>query len=235
MLGAFLLVSAVCAAASGVFLLGAAGVQQRHSAAVSAEERAPVIVIDAGHGGEDGGAVAADGTVEKDLNLEVAHILAQMLSFAGYDVRMTRTEDRMLYDLYGDAEEYAGRKKTYDLRNRLRFAEEADAALFISIHMNKFPQTQYSGLQVYYAAAEGSDTVADAVQNAVRTYLQPENTRQTKRTDTSIYLLHRIQTPAVMIECGFLSNEEELHRLQNGDYRRALALCIACAVSEVLG
>ena len=138
MLGGFLLVSAVCAAA-GIFMLGAAGIQQKHSTAVSAEDHAPVIVIDAGHGGEDGGAVAADGTVEKDLNLEVAHILAQMLSFAGYDVRMTRTEDRMLYDLYGDAEEYAGRKKTYDLRNRLRFAEEADAALFISIHMNKFP------------------------------------------------------------------------------------------------
>ncbi len=234
-MGGFLLVSAVCAAAAGMFLLSTLQLQERRSAAVNTEESTPVIVIDAGHGGEDGGASGADGTVEKDLNLTVAQILAEMLSFAGYDVRMTRTDDRMLYDLYGDLNDYTGHKKTYDLRNRLRFAGEADADLFISIHMNKFPQPQYSGLQVYYAAAEGSRRVADAVQNAVRTYLQPDNDRQTKKAGTSIYLLHRIDIPAVLIECGFLSSEEELSRLKDAEYRRALALCIACAVTETLG
>ncbi len=235
LVGGFLATSAVFAAAAGLFFWGAMQVAQRRSATVSAQDTAPVIVIDAGHGGEDGGASAADGTMEKELNLAVAEILAQLLEAVGYDVRMTRTDDRLLYDLYGDLSDYTGHKKTYDLRNRLRFAREADAALFVSIHMNKFPQEKYSGLQVYYAAAEGSRAVADAVQNTVKSCLQPGNSRQTKQAGSAIYLLNRIDIPAVMIECGFLSNEEELHRLQDAEYRRALALCIACAIAESMG
>lgn len=235
LVGGFLATSAVFAAAAGLFFWGAMHVAQRRSALASAEDAAPVIVIDAGHGGEDGGASAADGTLEKNLNLSVAEILAQLLGAAGYDVRMTRTDDRMLYDRYGDLTDYTGHRKTYDLRNRLRFAGEADAALFVSIHMNKFPQEKYSGLQVYYAAAEGSRAVADAVQNTVKTCLQPDNDRQTKQAGSAIYLLNRIDIPAVMIECGFLSNDAELQRLKDAEYRRALALCIACAIAECMG
>lgn len=210
----------------------------RHSG-TSAEDAAapsrPIIVIDAGHGGEDGGASGEDGTKEKDLNLLVAQSLADILTAAGYDVRMTRTDDRLLYDLYGDLTDYTGHKKTYDLRNRLRFTEEAGADLLISIHMNKFPQPQYSGLQVYYSpTAPESRTVAEVIRNYTKLYLQPENERETKAATSSIYLLHRIQRPAVMVECGFLSNEEELSRLKDDTYRRQLALIIACAAAESL-
>ena len=205
----------------------------------SAEDAAapsrPIIVIDAGHGGEDGGASGTDGTNEKDLNLLVAQSLADILTATGYDVRMTRTDDRLLYDLYGDLTDYTGHKKTYDLRNRLRFTEEAGADLLLSIHMNKFPQPQYSGLQVYYSpTAPESRTVAEVIRNYTKLYLQPENNRETKAATSSIYLLHRIQRPAVMVECGFLSNEEELSRLKDDTYRRQLALVIACAAAESL-
>ena len=215
---------------------GATFVRHRGTSAEDAAAPSrPIIVIDAGHGGEDGGASGEDGTKEKDLNLLVAQSLADILTAAGYDVRMTRTDDRLLYDLYGDLTDYKGHKKTYDLRNRLRFTEEAGADLLISIHMNKFPQPQYSGLQVYYSPnAPESRTVAEVIRNYTKLYLQPENERETKAATSSIYLLHRIQRPAVMVECGFLSNEEELSRLKDDTYRRQFALVIACAAAESL-
>ena len=215
---------------------GATFVRHRGTSAEDAAAPSrPIIVIDAGHGGEDGGASGEDGTKEKDLNLLVAQSLADILTAAGYDVRMTRTDDRLLYDLYGDLTDYTGHKKTYDLRNRLRFTEEAGADLLLSIHMNKFPQPQYSGLQVYYSPnAPESRTVAEVIRNYTKLYLQPENERETKAATSSIYLLHRIQRPAVMVECGFLSNEEELSRLKDDTYRRQLALVIACAAAESL-
>ena len=195
----------------------------------------PIIVIDAGHGGEDGGASGEDGTKEKDLNLLVAQALSDILTAVGYDVRMTRTNDCLLYDLYGELTDYTGHKKTYDLRNRLRFTKEAGADLLISIHMNKFPQPQYSGLQVYYSTgAPESRTVAGVIRNYTRQYLQPQNEREIKAATSSIYLLHRCDIPAVMVECGFLSNEEELSRLKDETYRRQLALVVACAAAESL-
>ena len=174
-------------------------------------------------------------TIENLPDIEDVHALADILTATGYDVRMTRADDRLLYDLYGDLTDYKGHKKTYDLRNRLRFTEEAGADLLISIHMNKFPQPQYSGLQVYYSpTAPESRTVAEVIRNYTKLYLQPENNRETKAATSSIYLLHRIQRPAVMVECGFLSNEEELSRLKDDTYRRQLALVIACAAAESL-
>lgn len=193
----------------------------------------PVIVLDPGHGGEDGGASGTDGTPEKNLNLTIASAVTEILSAAGYDVRLTRTEDRLLYDLYGDLTDYTGHKKTYDLRNRLRFTKEAGAALFVSIHMNKFSDPQYSGLQVYYSPTHPeSQTVASVVQNYTKLYLQKDNSREIKKSTSSIYLLSRSEIPAILIECGFLSNEEELSRLTDPLYQKQLALTIACAIAE---
>ena len=234
----FLLFCLIFTALIGGFACLGATLSARKEA-TSAEDASvhahPIIVIDAGHGGEDGGASGSDGTKEKDLNLLVAQALSDILTAAGYDVRMTRTNDALLYDLYGDLTDYTGHKKTYDLRNRLRFTKEAGADLLISIHMNKFPQTRYSGLQVYFSAnAPESRTVAGVIRNYTRQYLQPQNERETKAATSSIYLLHRCEIPAVMVECGFLSNEEELSRLKDDTYRRQLALVIACAAAESL-
>ena len=234
----FLLFCLIFTALIGGFAYFGASLSKRNektSAEDASAHTRPIIVIDAGHGGEDGGASGEDGTKEKDLNLLVAQSLADILSAAGYDVRMTRTDDRLLYDLYGDLTDYTGHKKTYDLRNRLRFTKEAGANLLISIHMNKFPQSQYSGLQVYYSTAvPESRIVANVIRNYTRMYLQPDNAREIKAANSSIYLLHRCELPAVMVECGFLSNEEELSRLKDDVYRRQLVLMIACAAAESL-
>ena len=166
----------------------------------------------------------------------MARSVAALLAAAGFDARLTREDDRLLYDRYGDLDDYRGQKKAYDLRNRLRFAEEANAALLLSIHMNRFPQPEVRGLQVYYGRADPSSrALADAIQLCARTVLQPDNRRETKAADGSIYLLDRCPRPAVLVECGFLSCPRELALLCESEYRTALALVIACAVAESLG
>lgn len=199
---------------------------------VFSEKDAVKVIIDAGHGGIDGGAVGEDGTLEKNLNLEVAKKVSLMLSANGTENVMTRTEDVLLYDLFGDFPS-GGKKKMYDLKNRVRFAEEYENAVFVSIHMNSFPDNSLSGLQVYYSANSGkSEILAENVQNYVRIYLQNENKREIKRATDSIYILDRIKIPAVLIECGFISNSSEREQLKNDEYQNKLALVISSAVSE---
>lgn len=211
----------------------------RRRLAVSGEniletKRAPVWVIDPGHGGEDGGASDKSGSLlEKDLNLAVAGKFAAIARLFGHDVRLTREDDRLLYDIYNDLTEYTGKKKTYDLRNRLRMSEELGATVFIGIHMNKFPKEQYKGLQVYYSPNDPlSADYAAFVQSYVKTVLQPDNTRAIKKATSSIFILHRIHCPAVLVECGFLSNAEDCVSLAAPDYQTALAATLFTAIAE---
>ncbi len=234
-LAVFLVLSLALGALCGVPLLPLLSRRAENAARPAGAQGAPVVVIDPGHGGEDGGAVADDGVCEKDLNLALARTVAALLRAAGFDARMTRTDDRLLYDLYGERD-VSGRKKTLDLYNRLRFADEADAALLVSIHMNRFPQPQVRGLQVYYGpAAPESRAVAERIQNCARTYLEPQNRREIKEASSSIYLLYRAARPAVLVECGFLSNPEDLAALEDPARRCAIALVIASAIAESLG
>jgi N-acetylmuramoyl-L-alanine amidase len=205
------------------------------AAAVGEGERVPCVIIDPGHGGEDGGAVGADGTLEKHLNLSVSENVRDIFTLFGIPVQMTREEDCLLYDYYNDLNDYTGKMKTYDLRNRLRMAEESGAKLFLGIHMNKFPQTQYSGLQVYYSPnREESASAASLIRTYAKGYLQPENNREIKKATSSIYILHRITMPAVLVECGFLSNEAECALLNTSEYRVRTAAVIAAAGMEWL-
>ena len=193
------------------------------------------IVIDAGHGGEDGGASSAAGVVEKDVNLEVAFALRDLFEAAGVPVVMTRTEDKLLYDRNVD---FQGRKKVLDLAARRIVAEKTAAAaaesggtsLFISIHMNAFPAPQYSGMQVWYGTGHPlSAEVAGAIQ-AASLAVMPENHRQIKAAGSNIYLLDHIQSPAVLVECGFLSNPAEAERLSREAYRYAVAAVVFAGV-----
>lgn len=206
-----------------------------HDAAQTAvQSEIPVFLIDPGHGGEDGGAECS-GILEKDLNLTAARNLADICTILGYNTSLTRTDDRMLYDVYGDFDNYTGKKKTYDLKNRLRMGEESGAALFISIHMNKFPQTNSKGLQVYYSVnTPSSENAAEMIQNYTKKHLIPWNERQIKPADSAIYLLHRIRIPAVLVECGFLSNPQDLENLTAPMYQVKLASCIFAASAEWL-
>ena len=201
----------------------------------SPAQTAPItcIVIDAGHGGEDGGASSATGLAEKEINLTVAFALRDMLEAAGIPVVMTRTEDVLLYDRGVD---FKGRKKVLDLAARRLIAEKTATAhdgnsLFVSIHMNAFPQPQYSGMQVWYGTGDArSAEIANSIQSASMA-LMPDNTRKIKAAGSNIYLLDRITTPAVLVECGFLSNPAEAERLSRVDYRYALAAVIFSAVA----
>ena len=197
------------------------------------QKKAFTVVLDAGHGGEDGGAVSASGIYEKDLNLRVASLVRELLEANGVTVVMTRETDTLLYDRNVD---YHGRKKALDHAERLRIGTETEDSIFVSIHMNAYPQTQYHGLQVWYSPNDPHSTeIAETIQSTVREHLQPENTRRTKAATSSIYLLHHLNTPAVLIECGFLSNPEEAACLADDEYQRELAFLIFLSIMQAGG
>lgn len=169
------------------------------------------VLIDAGHGGFDGGAVAPDGTCEKQVNLEVARCLRDMLAVCGVAVLMTRDTDTALADT-----------KSGDMRQRLALYEGATAV--ISIHQNNFTIPRYSGTQTFYAPTNADSVMlAEAVQGAVVQHLQPDNKRPVKSISDGVFLMQHTTVPAALVECGFLSNPEELQKLKDPDYRRSLA------------
>lgn len=180
------------------------------------------ILIDPGHGGADGGAQAADGTLEKDINLAVALPLNDMLKVCGYPVKMTRDTD---ISVHSDSARTLREQKVSDMHNRLALYDKAKAA--VGIHTNKFPQTQYFGTQLFYSAnCPESEGIASAIRESVVGLLQPKNTREMKKADSNIFLLDKAKVPAVFVECGFLSNEGELAKLKNPDYQHQMALAI---------
>ncbi len=200
--------------------------------AASGEEKdAPVILIDAGHGGEDGGATGTTGVPEKDLNLALSNSLADLLRGAGYTVVQTRTEDRLLYD----AGTKKGHKKQGDLENRVKYTEKYPNSILVSIHMNTFPLPSCEGTQVWYSQNdERSAVLAKQIQESVRAHLQPDNNRKIKAATSSIYLLRHAKTPAVLVECGFLSTPAECERLCDPVYQKKLALALFDAICENL-
>ena len=189
----------------------------------AAEERRSVI-IDAGHGGEDGGAVSSSGAAEKSLNLSIALTLGDMLRACGVDVIYTRTDDNGLYE--GAVK---GHRKMTDLKNRLAIRSEHPDAVFLSIHMNTFSDPRYSGMQLFYSGNDpSSKQLAELLRDANRMYLQSDNTRACKQADSSIFLLDRAAGTAVLAECGFLSNPDEAAKLMTAEYREQVAavLCV---------
>ena len=194
-------------------------------------ESLPVIVIDPGHGGEDGGSTSGEVT-EKELNLAVGECIYRLAVLTGHPAKLTRRSDVALYDLYGDLADYAGKKKAYDLRNRVRFASD-QGGVYLGIHMNKFPDPSVSGLQVWYSPNDPrSAEFAKEIQDAAIAHLSEDCRRETKRADSSIFVLDRLEIPAVLTECGFISNPEELSRLTDPAYRRLLSCVVFSAAAR---
>jgi N-acetylmuramoyl-L-alanine amidase len=188
---------------------------------VCEEEQALTVVIDAGHGGRDGGAVAEDGTLEKHLNLEVAMKLKALLESADIRVVMTRETDIEL------ASPDSPHKKADDLKARVQLAQKYQNAIFVSIHMNRFPVEKYRGLQVYYSENhENSILLAQTVQSVAEEALRNTNGRKVKPAGDSIYVMANLEIPAVLVECGFLSNLEETALLKTENYQKKLAVCL---------
>lgn len=204
------------------------GVLSRQSAAVDTTAHT-LIILDAGHGGEDGGASGTNGVVEKDLNLSVTRALAALLRLAGYEVLESRTEDKLLYD-EGTKK---GHKKQGDLKNRLALTEQYPDSVFISIHMNTFPDASCSGTQIWYSQNHKESLAwANAVQQSVRQHLQPNNNRKTKAATSNIYILRHAKTPAILIECGFISTPAECEKLCDSRYQQELVLALFAAIDE---
>ena len=199
--------------------------------AQSASQDEKIIIIDAGHGGEDPGAVGDNGILEKDINLDVALEMGSIFEEKGYVVVYTRTDDRLLYT---EAENIKGIRKISDLKNRCKFAAKYPSSLFISVHMNSFGDSKYSGTQVYYKEGnEGSKMLADTVQNRVKKDLQHENNRKIK-SGKDIYVLNNISNDAILIECGFLTNKDECKKLSEKEYQKQLSLSIVCGIIEYM-
>lgn len=180
------------------------------------------VVIDAGHGGEDGGAIAND-IIEKDINLSVAKKLADILKVSGYRVILTRDNDEMV-DAVGET---LRERKVSDMHNRLDIFNESETNVVISIHQNKFSQAQYCGTQVFYSTNnDKSCNLAAAIRDDIRTLVQPDNTRECKPAGSEIFLLNSSTVPAVIVECGFISNYEEAQKLKTEEYQNKMAFAI---------
>ena len=198
----------------------------------AADPRFPTIVIDAGHGGIDSGCVSINGAEEKDINLNILLNLRQLLDLAGFDTVVTRDSDRSIHDLGVTG---LGNQKKSDMENRLAIINSCEDAIFISIHQNQFTDPQYYGAQMFYPAeSQESQRLAQILQNSIVSRLQPENKREIKPVGDEIYLLHYSKFPAVMAECGFLSNQAEADLLESEEYQSKVAFSIFAGICEYL-
>lgn len=190
------------------------------------------VIVDAGHGGDDGGAIGIDGTVEKDINLDIALKLEKILKFYGFNVIMTRTQDVMTCD---DGLDSLRKRKISDIHNRFELMRKNPDAIFISVHQNKFEDSSQHGTQVFYSGNdERSKELAEAIQTSVTLTLQRKNDRVVKKSGSGIYLLYHAKIPAVLVECGFISNSDEVKKLKDESYRMKLAILIADGLLKYL-
>lgn len=182
------------------------------------------VVLDAGHGYPDGGAVGLSGTEEDALNLEVTLFLQGFLEKSGINVILTRADENGIFD---ENKGNIKNKKLSDMKNREKIMNESGADIFVSIHMNKFTDSKYSGPQVFYSAnLEEGKLLAETVQKELIAELKPKMEREIKKAGSGIYLLKNAELPAVLVECGFLSNPDEERLLKTAEYRKRTAWAI---------
>ena len=182
------------------------------------------VVIDAGHGGKDGGTTGIDGSCEKAINLSIALDLYDFLAVSGIIVDLTRNGD---YELYSEGE----KRNKSDLYNRLDYINSKSNAVLISIHQNHFENENEWGTQIWYSENdEKSKILADKILFSIKQNLQQDNKRENKPSGDDYYLLHKASVPSVMIECGFMSNTEENKKLQDIEYQKDFAFLILCGI-----
>ena len=187
------------------------------------------VIIDAGHGGEDGGTQASDGTIEKDINLSIAQILRDMLVQGGFEVEMIREEDISVGD---NSLETVRERKRSDLEKRVEIYNSDENNIVLSIHQNNFSESKYNGTQIFYSDNTESQELSEYIRQAVVGLVQPDNERQCKPADDSIFVLRNAKVPAIIIECGFLSNPQELEKLKDYEYQKEIAFAIYMGFAE---
>ena len=192
-------------------------------------ERGHTVVIDAGHGGVDGGATSCSGVLESRFNLEICLKLNDLFHLLGYKTLMIRTTDVSVYT----SGETIAAKKISDLRQRVRLVSETENPLLLSIHQNYFSDNRYSGAQVFYGGEERSRELAESLQGAFKQNVNSGSKRAAKKAE-GIYLMEHVDCTAVLVECGFLSNPEEEAKLRSEEYQRKLCCVIAATVGQFL-
>ena len=196
---------------------------------VSTPVSSKVVIVDAGHGTPDEGAESSNGTTEAQINLKIALKLQTLLEQSGCTVILTRTDENEIYDAGSDT---IREKKVSDLNNRVKIGNESSADVFVSIHLNKISQQQYSGWQTFYKKNnEDSKNLAIAIQNNLNDAMQKENKRQPAQLST-VYLMKYVENPITTVECGFLSNPEEEQLLQTDEYQDKLAWGIYNGIAD---
>ena len=220
----------VCCVVLGMAGILWAGHRVEDAPAFAAQgETMVTVIVDPGHGGVDGGASTADGVLERDLNLEVAQRVRDLLCLTGQRAVLTRTTEE---DLHTEGDTIRERKVS-DIRNRVALVNGTENGLLLSIHQNNFTDGRYSGAQVFYAGTEGSAQLAKLLQEQLVSALNPGSNRKCKKSD-GVYLMEHIDCTGVLIECGFLSNVEEEAKLSCGTYQKKLCCVIAATVSQYL-
>lgn len=195
---------------------------------VDPEEKKWVVVLDAGHGGDDPGKVGINGVNEKDVNLQIANQVKMFLEANDVEVIMTRESDAGLYDAD------ASNKKVQDMKRRIAMIGEAAPALTVSIHQNSYPEEYVHGAQVfYYTGSTQGQLLAENIQKQLTERADPENRRQIKAND-SYYLLKKTEVPIVIVECGFLSNQAEAEKLCTPEYQQRVAWAIHMGILQYL-
>lgn len=183
------------------------------------------MVLDPGHGGEDGGAVSSDGVAESQINLDVALRVEDLLRFSGWQTKMTRRED---VSIHSEGASSTREKKASDLKNRVNLVNGTQNAILLSIHQNSLPSSVVThGAQAFFNEQEGADTLAKLIQDSLNHAINKERPKQAKAMDPSIYLMKKAMAPGILVECGFLSNQAETILLQDAVHQRKLAAAIA--------
>ncbi len=219
----FFAISAACAVILGVFFVCTTQKTTRAFAqrAITAYE---TVVIDAGHGGEDGGAISVTGAIESGINLEIALKLDEVFGLFGVNTVLLRDSDISLHD---STAETLRQKKNSDLKNRVAAIEAIQNPVVISIHQNTYTDSQYHGAQVFFANGDLSRPLAQTTQNTLRQMLAPENHRKAMAVSENVYLMNHISCKAILVECGFLSNPQEDMLLQTATYQTKIAVALA--------
>ncbi len=224
------LVLAVSGMSVAAIYFGGTRIQRAVSTMTAPKKETPIIILDAGHGGMDGGCSSANGVPEKGINLNILLTLRDLLRMEGYTVEVTRDTDRSIHD---EGIEGIANQKSSDMDNRLALFNEYDNAICLSIHQNQYTDPAYSGAQMFYSSnVSGSESLAQTMQNAFVTHLQPDNTREIKLCGKELYLCYFSENPTVMVECGFLSNPEEAALLETEAYQQQVAFTIFSGLNQ---
>lgn len=235
MIGTFLLVAVYAAA---VFITDKYGIQTNESVMTastswSGEDDLPTIILDAGHGGMDGGCVSYNGVSEKGINLNIMLNLKALLEAYGYQVVTTRDSDRSIHD---NGTEGLSNQKKSDMKNRLDIFNSRENAIAISIHQNQYTDEKYSGAQMFCSETNPeSARLAQALQDSFVCEIQPDNKREIKLSGKELYLIYYTKVPSVMAECGFLSNKAEADLLLTEEYQKQVAFTIFKGINKYLG